>query len=194
MRDHNDRQFQDNLARIEQLIVDSEQAADPLVHEKTKELLQTLLDLHSAGLARLIEIVSRAGESGQAMAYAFTQDELVNPLLLLYGLHPLSMEERVRQAVEKVRPSLGVHGVTAEILSVDRDRVTLAVHYNGNGKGQGSFATSVKQALEEGLCEAAPELSVVEIRGLEEETDLPPSSFIPLDQVKSARRELPVSG
>lgn len=194
MRDRNDRQFQDNLARIEQLIVDSEQAADPLVREKTKDLLQTLLDLHAAGLARLIEIVSRAGEPGQAMANAFAQDELVKPLLLLYGLHPMSVEERVKQALDKITPSLGVHGVTAEILSIEKDRVTLDVHHNGNGKGHGSFGATVKQALEEALCEAVPELSVVQILGLEEEMDLPGSSFIPLDQIKSARRELPVSG
>lgn len=194
MQDHNDRQFQDNLARIEQLIVDSEQAADPLVREKTKDLLQTLLDLHSAGLARLIEIVSRGGEPGQAMANAFVQDELVKPLLLLYGLHPLPVEERVKQALDKITPSLGVHGVTAEILSIETHRVTLNVHHNGNSNGHGSFAAIVKQALEEALCEAAPELSVVQILGLEEEMDLPGSSFIPLGQVKGVRRELPVSG
>ena len=194
MRDHNDRLFQDNLARIEQLIVDSEQATDPLVREKTKDLLQALLDLHSAGLARLIEIVSRAGESGQAIVQGFTQDELVKPLLLLYGLHPMPVEERVKQALDKITPSLGVHGVTAEILSIETDRVTLNVHHNGNGNGHGSFAATVKQALEEALCEAAPELAEVQIFGLEEDRDVARSSFIPLDQVKSVRRELPVSG
>jgi len=194
MRDHNDRQFQDNLARIEQLIVDSEQAADPLVREKTRALLQTLLDLHSAGLARLIEIVSRAGESGQAIIQGCTRDELVKPLLLLYGLHPMPVEERVKQALDKITPSLGVHGVTAEILSIDRDRIVLDVHHNGHGNGHGSFATTVKQAIEEALCEAAPELAELRILGLEEERDVARSSFIPLDQVKSARRELPVSG
>ncbi len=194
MRDHNDQQFQDNLARIEQLIVDSEQAADPLVREKTKDLLQTLLDLHSAGLARLIEIVSRAGEPGQAIVQGFTHDELVKPLLLLYGLHPISIEERVKQALDKITPSLGVHGVTAEILSIDTNRVTLNVHHNGNGNSHGSFAATVKQALEEAICEAAPELTEVQILGLEEERDVAQSSFIPLDQVKSVRRELPVSG
>lgn len=193
MRDRNDRQFQDNLARIEQLIIDSEQAAAPLGCEKTKDLLQTLLDLHSAGLARLIEIVSRAGESGQAIVQGFTHDELVKPLLLLYGLHPLSVEERVKQALEKITPSLGVHGVTVEILSIETDRVTLDVHHNGNGHGHGSFAITVKQAIEEALCEAAPELAEVQILGLEEDRGVAQSSFIPLDQVKSASRELPVS-
>jgi Fe-S cluster biogenesis protein NfuA len=194
MRDHNDRQFQDNLARIEQLIIDSEQAADPLIREKTKDLLQTLLDLHSAGLARLIEIVSRAGEPGQAIVQGFTHDELVKPLLLLYGLHPLPVEERVKQALDKITPSLGVHGVTAEVLSIETDRVTLDVHHNGNGNAHGSFATTVKQALEEALCEAAPELTEVQILGFEQEMDLTGASFIPLDQVKSVKRELPVSG
>ncbi|OQW30532.1 MAG: hypothetical protein A4E19_09485 [Nitrospira sp. SG-bin1] len=194
MQNPNDRQFQDNLARIEQLIIDSEQAADPLVREKTKDLLQTLLDLHSAGLARLIEIVSQGGEPGQAMAHAFVQDELVKPLLLLYGLHPLPVEERVKQALDKITPSLGVHGVTAEILSIETDRVILSVHHNGNGKSHGGFATTVKQAIEEAFCEAAPELADVQILGLEEDRDVAGSSFIPLDQVKSATRDLPVSG
>jgi Fe-S cluster biogenesis protein NfuA len=193
MFEQNDQQFQQDLQRIEQLIVETEQTTDPIVREKTKELVQTLLNLHAAGLARIIEIVSRSGEPGQAIVNGLALDEVVKPLLVLYGLHPASFEERVRQAVEKVRPSLGVHGATVEILSIEEERVKLQVSRNGNGNanGHGSSSEALKQALEEAIQEAAPDYAGLEVLGLEAEAAAGWSGFIPLAQVKGIRTHKP---
>ncbi len=189
MFDQNDQQFQQDLQRIEQLIVETEQAADPLVREKTKELVQTLLHLHAAGLARIIDVISRSGEPGPAILNGLTQDELVKPLLVLYGLHPLSLDERVQQAVEKVRPSLGVHGAIVEILSIEEERVKLQIQKKGDGNSHGSSSEALKQALEEAIHEAAPDVAELEILGLEAETNVAWAGFVPLAQVKGIRTD-----
>ena len=46
---------------------------------------------------------------------ALAGDELVEHLLLLHGLHPVSVEERVREALDGVRPYLGSHGGDVEL-------------------------------------------------------------------------------
>lgn len=188
MFDQHDLQFQQDLQRIEQFIVEAERDANPIVLEKTKELVQTLLDLHSAGLARIIETVTSSGEPGQAILEGLAQDELVKPLLVLYGLHPLPFEERVQQAVEKARPSLGVQGTLVEILSIEERRVKLNVHTNGHGNGHGPASEALRQALEEAIHEGAPDVVEIEILGLEKAAAVW-SGFIPLAQVKGIRTD-----
>ena len=46
------------------------------------------------------------------------RDPLVSGLLLLHGLHPLDLEARVRNAIEEVKPRLGLHGGSVELLGI----------------------------------------------------------------------------
>jgi len=183
MDDQRDQQFHETLERIEQLVTEGEQVADPALRERQKDLVRSLLDLHATALARLVDIVARGGEPGQAIINGLAQDELVKPLLLLYGLHPLSLEERVRRAVDKIRPSLGVYGAAVEILSVVSDRVALHVEQNGNEQGHGASVEALRQALAEAVYEMAPDLAALEITGLDKVSS---SGFIPLTEVKRA--------
>ena len=64
--------------------------------------MQAVMDLQGTALERLLEIVHAAGEPGQAIIDGLARDELVSSLLVLYGLHPLGIEDRVRLALEKV--------------------------------------------------------------------------------------------
>ena len=47
------------------------------------------------------------------------EDELVAHLLLLHGLHPVPVRERVIGALDEVRPYLVAHGGGVELLGVD---------------------------------------------------------------------------
>src|SRR4051794_41772665 len=76
-------------------------------------MVEALLDLYGEGLARVL-----AG-LGKAEATALADDELVSHLLLLHDLHPVSQEERVRGALESVRPYLESHGGDVELLAVE---------------------------------------------------------------------------
>jgi hypothetical protein len=76
------------MQRIETLIQEVEALPDARVQAVTRELVQVLLDVHGAGLARILEAVSRTGEAGRPLLDALAGDELVAGLLLLHGLDP----------------------------------------------------------------------------------------------------------
>lgn len=188
MIDQQDQQFQTTLERIEQLLADGGPMTDSTVREHQKELVQSLLDLHAAGLARFVELVLRSGEPGQAIINSLVRDELVQPLLILYGLHPLSLNERVHQAVEKVGPSLAVHGAAAEVLAVTSEVVTLQVQRNGHGVS----VDTLRQVLEDAVREAAPDVTEIEITGLEGDAGAGRSGFVLVTDVKRLSASRPV--
>ena len=72
--------------------------------------VQALLELYGAGLERIVRQV------GKSSASALATDQLVEHLLLVHGLHPVSVEDRVRAALDGVRPYLGSHGGDVELL------------------------------------------------------------------------------
>jgi hypothetical protein len=52
------------MQRIGGLVQEIESIADPAVRAATKNLVQSLMDLHGAALERTLEIVAEAGEPG----------------------------------------------------------------------------------------------------------------------------------
>src|SRR6202050_787812 len=94
-------EFQQRLESIEQVIRQIEATGDPNVRTTARELVQLVMELHGAGLERILEILRSNGEAGQSVLGSLGRDEIVSSLLVLYGLHPLSIEERVNQALEK---------------------------------------------------------------------------------------------
>ena len=70
-------------------------------------------------------------------------------LLLLHGLHPLDLEARVRQALDKVRPYLRSHGGNVELLGVDEGVVRLRLE--GSCHGCPSSAATMRQTIEEAI-------------------------------------------
>ena len=61
------------------------------------------------------------------------EDELVAHLLLLHGLHPVPVRERVRGALDEVRPYLVAHGGGVELLGVADGVVRLRLEGACNG-------------------------------------------------------------
>ena len=89
-----------------------------------RELVQALLDLHGTGLERTLELIDQSGAPGQAIIDTLIQDELVSDaLLMLHGLHPLSLNERVTLALEKCARTMPTHGGNVEFLGVTDDGV-----------------------------------------------------------------------
>ena len=85
-----------------------------------------MIELHGAGLERILDKLADAGDAGLALIDALAEDDLVGSILLLHGLHPLDLETRVRQALDKVRPLLRSHGGNVELLGSGRRRGTFA--------------------------------------------------------------------
>jgi hydrogenase expression/formation protein HypD len=76
-----------------------------------------------------------------------------------YGrhLHPLGVEQRVRNALDELGPRLRSHGGSVELLGV-KDGV-VRVLLNGNGDG------CARQAVEEMVYSKAPEVVAIEVEG-----------------------------
>ena len=155
------------MQQIEGLIRKIESLPDPDVRTTTLELVQLLMEFHGAGLDRLMEIISEAGEPGYSIFDNFAKDELVGSLLLLYGLHPLTLEERVVHALDKVRPYLDSHGGNVELVGITDGVVKLRMQ--GSCKSCPSSAMTLKLAIEEAIYNAAPDVMAIEAEGVQEQ-------------------------
>ena len=152
------------LRKIETLVQTIESAADPHVRASAVELMETVMGLHREGIERMMEIIFRAGETGEAMIDDFTRDDLIANLLLLYSLHPLDLETRVRQALDQARPFLRSHGGDVELLGIREGAVRLRLQ--GNCQGCGSSALTLLQTIEEAVYNVAPDLTALEVEGV----------------------------
>ncbi len=158
-----EQEFQTRMGRLEGLLKEIERTADPAVRERTREIVQALLDLHGAGLEKILEGVAATGEAGRAVIDALARDNLVGSLLLLHDLHPLDVEARMHLALEEVRPYLDAHGGNVELLGVRDGVVRLRLH--GSGHSCPSSARTMQQTIEEAIYGKAPEVTAVEVEG-----------------------------
>jgi Fe-S cluster biogenesis protein NfuA len=134
------------VARIDVLLED--------VHDV--ELVQALVELYGEGLARIVA-------HDPACVAGVADDEVVSYLLLLHGLHPIAVEERVLGALAEVRPYLEQHGGDVELLNIDGGVVRLRLQ--GTCNGCASSTATLKLAIEDAIQRAAPDIDAVEAEG-----------------------------
>jgi Fe-S cluster biogenesis protein NfuA len=159
-----DKNIQQQMQRVEELVQAIDTWADPNLRGKALELVQTLMDFHGAGLDRMMEITANTGAAGYAVFDDFARDDLVSNLLLLYGLHPFDLETRIKQALDKVRPSLNLHEGNVELLGINDGIVRLRLQ--GNCEGCPSSAMTLKHTIEEAVYAAAPDITAIEVEGV----------------------------
>jgi Fe-S cluster biogenesis protein NfuA len=136
------------VARVESLLERIED--DPAA----LEAVEAVVDLYGEALARLLDGADP------------TEDELLRHLLLVHDLHPVDIETRVRQALEDVRPYLGSHGGDVELLGVEAGVARLRLA--GTCNGCPSSTVTLRNAIEEALLRAAPDLERIEAEGVAE--------------------------
>jgi len=157
-----DNEFQQRIKKIEGLVRKVESMKDESERASALELFQSIMDLHGAGLERMMDVAFEAGDSGRRIIESFAQDDLISSLLLLYGLHPYDLETRVIAALDKVRPMLGSHQASVELLGVADGVVRLRLD---GGGGCGSTAQALKMAVEEAVYDAAPDMTALRLEG-----------------------------
>jgi Fe-S cluster biogenesis protein NfuA len=162
------KDFQDRLQHLDKLLAGAEQVPDQAAKARVRQIVQAVLDLHGAGLERLLECVAEAGEAGDAILANCGRDAVVGGMLLLHGLHPLDVEERVRQALDEVAPFLQRHGGNVELVEVCDTTVRLRLE--GNCHHCPSSADTMRQTVEEAIYGKAPEVTAIEVEGLVEKT------------------------
>jgi Fe-S cluster biogenesis protein NfuA len=146
-----DAEVRELVGRVERLL--GETAGEP----KATEAVQAVVELYGEALRRVVERFQLEG---------LVEDELLMHLLLVHDLHPVDVETRVRRALDDVRPYLGSHGGDVELLTVE-DGVA-RVRLGGTCDGCPSSAVTLRNAIEDAIMRAAPELERVEAEGLAE--------------------------
>jgi len=140
------------VARVEAALEDVEALPDPVARRAATAAVRAVLDLYGEGLARVVELVDRPRE--------LAADELVGHLLLVHGLHPEPVRERVARALDEVRPYLQSHGGDVELLEVGEG--TARVHLVGSCHGCPSSALTLRLAVEEAIARHAPDVEHVD--------------------------------
>jgi Fe-S cluster biogenesis protein NfuA len=142
--------------RIEQALEELSSTADPRIINLTEEILRLVSELYGAGFARAVELIQQH-EPG--LLSILVEDELVASLLLVQGLHPESLDNRVEGALVSVRPFLAQHGGDVELLGIDDELGAVKVRLLGSCDGCPSSASTLQGAVEVAIVEAAPEIT-----------------------------------
>jgi Fe-S cluster biogenesis protein NfuA len=103
--------------------------------------------------------------------------------MLLYGLHPMGLEERVHQALDKVRSSVKSQGGTIELLRIEQGIAYLRLA--GSCHGCAASTDALKQRIESALYGAAPDLDEIRIEG----DDVPQPAPKPVKFLPTRRRK-----
>lgn len=133
-----------------------------VARERAEELIRLVTDLYGAGLERFMELLYDKGLLDDELLATLAEDELLASLLLVHGLHPYSLETRVEQALESVRPYLGSHGGDVELLEVT-DEGTVKLRLLGSCDGCPSSSVTLKLSVEGAIEAAAPEITVIDV-------------------------------
>ena len=146
--------------RIGQLLDQLQASADRRSYQSVQELLSLLTGLYEAGISRMVELIC---ERSPGLLDEIAEDGLVAGLLLIHGLHPMGLVDRLEAALAKVRPLLGAHGGDVELVDVDPGTGAVLIRLLGSCDGCPSSAVTLQSAVERAIVEAAPEITVIDV-------------------------------
>jgi Fe-S cluster biogenesis protein NfuA len=179
----NNDEFQGYTGKIDRLVQRASSLADEDARAMALELLQSVMDLHGAAMLRVVEILTDAGEAGRNSLAKLGSDPLICGLLVLYGVHPVPLEDRVARAVEQVRSKLQKQGGDLQLMGIDETAARISIQSSGTGCH--SSPEALKEVAERAILEAAPELVEVIAEGTPSAT----SAFVPLETIQPANPE-----
>jgi Fe-S cluster biogenesis protein NfuA/nitrite reductase/ring-hydroxylating ferredoxin subunit len=148
-----------------QTLLDASAAGGAVARERAEQLLREVTDLYGAGLERIMRMAVAANAE---LEEAFAADDLVASLLLVHGMHPHSVERRIADALDSVRPYLGSHGGDVHLRGVDGEVVRL--EFSGSCRTCPSSSVTLELAVEDAVRAAAPEISSIEVIAAESST------------------------
>ncbi len=155
------------LDRIQALTEQVDALQDVRARTLAQDLVSTVIAMYGDGLARIMETIAGARDAGATIIDELTQDGAVASLLLIHDLFPISLRERVTEALDTVRPYMESHGGNVELVSLTDGVATLVLQGSCNGcsASRATLELAIKQALEE----HAPDLAGLEVHGVTED-------------------------
>ncbi|HVJ05359.1 MAG TPA: NifU family protein [Candidatus Saccharimonadales bacterium] len=177
------REFQAHAEQIERMVQRVSELTATDARDTALELLQSIMDLHGAVLSRVVEVLNPT-EAGRVSLTKLGSDPLICGMLVLYGIHPVSLEGRVRAAIENAAPQLRRYSGSAEFVSVSDSVVRVKLQSSGHGCG--SSSEMLKNAIEQAILEAAPDVIEVVVEGIPTPVA---NGFVPLNLIQPAMKE-----
>lgn len=166
------------LPRIQELQDELDSLADETVRELADELVSSVVQMYGAGLERIVAGLQAAGEEGARIAASLPDDPLVGALLLIHDLHPVPLEQRVRQALDSVSPYMESHGGSVELLSL-QDGIA-RIHLRGSCSDCAASSVTLELAIKQALEEAAPDLEGLDVVGMAPQAVPPTGTALPM--------------
>lgn len=161
---NNDAEFRQRMRQVEGLIEHIEKLPDATARGLSRQLTQSLLDLHAAGLRKMLDLLPATDDSRSVVPARWLDDPLIANLLILHDLHPVDATNRVECALENIRPLLDQQGITVQ--SVEFVDGSMRIRVSGGCGACPSSTLTPRRLIDDAVCGTAPELTV-EIEGLE---------------------------
>ena len=178
--------FREQIGRIEELVQNIDATADPAMRAAARELVQSVMDLHSAAFERILEIVTKTGGSGTSLVRSLAADSLIGSLLVLYDLHPEDFPTRIRRGIERAQQILAKRAATLQLLGIGDSSVQVKIDTNGHNCG--STVAELQEIVRSSLFEAAPDAADVIIEPPQSSSA---SGFVPLDSLQVSNGSVP---
>ena len=146
------------IARVQDLTAQLEGVQDLHARALADELVSAVIGLYGEGLERIFAALDDDTRGRLA------DDGVVASLMLIHGLYPVSLEDRVKEALDSVRPYMESHGGDVELVAVEDGvaRMRLVGHCESCPASESTLELAIKKALEE----TAPDLDGLEVEGV----------------------------
>jgi Fe-S cluster biogenesis protein NfuA len=155
---------EDHLARVQELTEAHEALPDGPEKRLADDLIGAIVELYGEGLERIVAALDAAGDAGRAIHEQLVDDGVVASLLLIHDLYPVDLEQRVREALDSVRPYMESHGGDVELLGLEDGVARLRLV--GHCKGCPASAATLELAIKDAIDQAAPDLVGLEVEGV----------------------------
>jgi Fe-S cluster biogenesis protein NfuA len=149
-----DAEFEQRFARVEGLLAELAHSTDPTLERAIREILATVLELHRRGLERMLEIAASDASVREALA----ADARVSAMLLLHGLHPTALSERISRALSGF---LERHRSKVEGVDFDERGAEIHVRVVPASSACQSTRGALKKDLEDALIAVAPDVQTL---------------------------------
>ena len=179
-----DREVRQLVARADVLLNQVESLEEGEAKSTALETIQILFELYGEGLRRIVNQAAQLTDT--KLLDGYKEDELISHLLLMHDLHPDSIETRVQQALDEVRPYMESHGGNVELLGVEAGVAHLRLI--GSCHGCMASSTTMKLAVEKAVHKFAPDLLAIEAEGAVEPPSNPLAGFVPISNLGTAVR------
>jgi Fe-S cluster biogenesis protein NfuA/nitrite reductase/ring-hydroxylating ferredoxin subunit len=150
------------VARVQELSSRLD-ALEPDARETAEALVAAVVEMYGEGLERVVAAVD------EELLGRLADDPVIASLLLIHDLYPVPLEERVQEALERVRPYMESHGGNVELLGIEDGVARLRLE--GTCSSCQASSVTLELAVRKALMETAPDLAGMDVEGVVEEPE-----------------------